>query len=271
MSPTFRAAVVRTPGGPDAIELIELPVTAPGPGEVRVAVAAATVNPVDLSTVGGLFHQLGLIHQPDHVGIGWDFAGTVAAAGAGVDLPVGTRVAGVLTGFDRDLGAYAEQLVVPAAAVAPVPDALDLPTAATVGINGLAASQLAELLGDGPGRLLITGAAGTVGAYLVPGWSPAWPAPRTNPSSATSAPSSPPHPRRASTPWPTPPRWADPPSPWSGTAAPIWACAPAWRPRPNATSPSMWWRRAPTPHGSPNFSTPRPAASCPPACTPWSR
>ncbi|WP_280181397.1 alcohol dehydrogenase catalytic domain-containing protein [Nocardia farcinica] len=168
MSPTFRAAVVRTPGGPDAIELIELPVSAPGPGEVRVAVAAATVNPVDLSTVGGLFHQLGLIHQPDHVGIGWDFAGTVAAAGAGVDLPVGTRVAGVLTGFDRDLGAYAEQLVVPAAAVAPVPDALDLPTAATVGINGLAASQLAELLGDGPGRLLITGAAGTVGAYLVP-------------------------------------------------------------------------------------------------------
>ncbi|BAD57295.1 zinc-binding dehydrogenase [Nocardia farcinica] len=61
------------------------------------------------------------------------------------------------------------------AAVAPVPDALDLPTAATVGINGLAASQLAELLGDGPGRLLITGAAGTGGAYLGvrPGMAPA--------------------------------------------------------------------------------------------------
>ncbi len=56
---------------------------------------------------------MGLINQPEHTGLGWDFAGTVVAVGAGVDLPVGTRVAGLVVGFDRDFGTYAEQLVVP--------------------------------------------------------------------------------------------------------------------------------------------------------------
>ncbi|BDT87239.1 alcohol dehydrogenase catalytic domain-containing protein [Nocardia cyriacigeorgica] len=101
---TFRAAVVRTPNGPDSIEIIDIPVTEPGPGEVRVAVAAAPVNPTDLGVAGGFFHELGMITQPDRTGLGWDFAGTVAAAGPGVDLAVGTRVAGVVLGFDRDFG-----------------------------------------------------------------------------------------------------------------------------------------------------------------------
>jgi NADPH:quinone reductase-like Zn-dependent oxidoreductase len=50
-----------------------------------------------------------------------------------------------------------------------VPDGLDLATAATVPLNGLAAAQLVDLLGDGAGRsLLVTGAAGAVGGYVVP-------------------------------------------------------------------------------------------------------
>jgi NADPH:quinone reductase-like Zn-dependent oxidoreductase len=50
-----------------------------------------------------------------------------------------------------------------------VPDDLDLATAATVPLNGLAAAQLVDLLGDGGGRrLLVTGAAGAVGGYLLP-------------------------------------------------------------------------------------------------------
>ena len=48
MSTTFRTAVVRTPGGPDSIEIIDVPVVEPGPGHVRVEIAAAAVNPVDL-------------------------------------------------------------------------------------------------------------------------------------------------------------------------------------------------------------------------------
>ena len=101
---TFRAAVVRTPGGPDSIEITNVPVAEPGPGEVRVRIAAAAVNPVDLGVAGGLFHAMGLINQPDRTGLGWDFAGTVIATGAGVDLAAGTRVAGLVDGFDRDFG-----------------------------------------------------------------------------------------------------------------------------------------------------------------------
>jgi NADPH:quinone reductase-like Zn-dependent oxidoreductase len=169
MSTTFRTAIVRTPDGPDAIEIIEVPVVEPGPGQVRVEVAGAAVNPPDLATVNGVFHGLGLIDQPDHTGLGWDFAGTVTAAGPDVDLPVGSRVAGLVAGFDRDFGTYAEQLVVPVSDTALVPDGLDLATAATVPLNGLAAAQMVDLLGDGGGRsLLVTGAAGAVGGYVVP-------------------------------------------------------------------------------------------------------
>src|SRR5215218_3389786 len=96
---TFRTAVVRTPGGPDSIEIVDVPVVEPGPGEVRVAIAGAPVNPVDLGVVAGTFHAMGLIHQPERTGLGWDFAGTVVAIGQGVDLAVGTRVAGVVVGF----------------------------------------------------------------------------------------------------------------------------------------------------------------------------
>ena len=90
-------------------------------------------------------------------------------AGPDVDLAPGTRVAGLVGGFDRDFGTYAEQLVLPAADVAVVPDGLDLVEAATVPLNALAARQLVDILGDGEGRtLLVTGAAGAVGGYVVP-------------------------------------------------------------------------------------------------------
>jgi NADPH:quinone reductase-like Zn-dependent oxidoreductase len=166
---TFRTAVVRTPGGPDAIEIIAVPVVEPGPGEVRVRIAAAPVNPVDLAVAGGRLHAMGLINQPERTGLGWDFAGTVAATGPGVDMAVGTRVAGLVASFDRDFGTYAEQLVVPAADLAVVPDGLDLDAASTVPLSGLAAAQIVDLLGDAPtdgNRLLVTGAAGAVGGYV---------------------------------------------------------------------------------------------------------
>jgi NADPH:quinone reductase-like Zn-dependent oxidoreductase len=166
---TFKAAVVRTPDGPDSIEIIDVPVADPGPGEVRVRIAAAPVNPVDLTVASGLFHGMGLINQPDHAGLGWDFAGTVVATGPGVDLATGTRVAGLVDGLDRDFGSYAEQLIVPATSLAAVPDGLDLAAASTVPLNALTAAQMLDLLGDAPAagnRLLVTGAAGAVGGYV---------------------------------------------------------------------------------------------------------
>jgi len=168
MSTTFRAAVVRTPGGPDAIEIVEVPVVEPGPGQVRVEVAGAAVNPVDLAVAAGVFHGMGLVHQPDHTGLGWDFAGTVAAVGPDVEVPVGARVAGMIAGFDRAVGAYASQLIVAASDIALVPDGLELATAAAVPLNALAAAQLVDLLGDGGGRrLLVTGAAGALGGNVI--------------------------------------------------------------------------------------------------------
>jgi NADPH:quinone reductase-like Zn-dependent oxidoreductase len=167
---TFRTAVVRTPAGPDSIEIIDVPVVEPGPGEVRLRIAAASVNPVDLGVACGVFHGMGLVNQPEHTGLGWDFAGTVEATGAGVDLEVGTRVAGMVAGFDRDYGTYAEKLVVAAADVAVVPDGLDLVAASTVPLNGLAAAQMLDLLGEpsaDANRLLVTGAAGAVGGYVI--------------------------------------------------------------------------------------------------------
>lgn len=167
--PTFRAAVVRAPGGPDSIEVIDVPVVEPGPGEVRVRIAAAPVNPVDLGVADGVFHAMGLVNQPEHTGLGWDFAGTVVATGPAADLAVGTRVAGLVDGFDRDFGTYAEQILVSAANLAVVPDGLDLLAASTVPLNGLAGAQIVDLLGDAPAdgnRLLVTGAAGAVGGYV---------------------------------------------------------------------------------------------------------
>lgn len=166
---TFRTAVVRTPSGPDYIEIIDRPVVEPGPGEVRVQIVAAPVNPVDLAVANGRFHAMGLVRQPEYTGLGWDFAGTLSATGPGVDLVVGTRVAGMVPGFDRDFGTYAEQLVIRAADLAVVPDGLDLVAASTIPLNGLAAAQILDILGDAPtgnGRLLVTGAAGAVGGYL---------------------------------------------------------------------------------------------------------
>ncbi|WP_241387570.1 NADP-dependent oxidoreductase [Rhodococcus sp. CH91] len=166
---TFRAAVVRHPGGPDSVDIVDVPLREPGPGQVRVRIAAAPVNPVDLGVAAGLFHDRGLIHQAEHTGLGWEFAGTIDAVGPGAHLSIGTRVAGLVAGFDRDFGPYAEQLVVPAADVAVVPREVDLIAASTIPLNGLAAARIVDLLGAAPrdaDRLLITGAAGVVGGYL---------------------------------------------------------------------------------------------------------
>lgn len=166
---TFRSAVVRDPRGPESVEIISVPVRAAGPGEVRVRIEAASVNPADVGVTDGFFHSIGLVHQPDHTGLGWDFAGTVLEAGAGVDLAPGTRVAGIVPGFDRDFGSYAEEIVASVDWVAVVPDGLDSALATTVPLNALTADQLVAILGDGEGRrLLVTGAAGAVGGFVVP-------------------------------------------------------------------------------------------------------
>lgn len=169
MNTTFRTAVVKDPRGPESVEIVDAAVREPGPGEVRVRIEAASVNPADVWVSDGFFHSIGLVDQPEHTGLGWDFAGTVVSAGAGVDVAVGTRVAGIVPGFDRDFGSYAEEIVAPADWIAVVPDSLESAIATTVPLNALTADQLVALLGEGDGRrLLVTGAAGAVGGFVVP-------------------------------------------------------------------------------------------------------
>ena len=126
------------------------------------------MNPADVSVTDGFFHSIGMVNQPSHTGLGWDFAGVVTQAGAGVDVPVGTRVAGIVPGFDRDFGSYAEEIVADRDWIAVVPDELTATAATTIPLNALTADQIVELLGDGNGRrLLVTGAAGAVGSFVV--------------------------------------------------------------------------------------------------------
>lgn len=165
---TFRAAVVRTPRGPESVELVDVPVREPAAGQVRVRIEAATVNVTDVWVTDGFFHSIGMIDQPEYTGLGWDFAGTVIQAGPGVTIAVGTRVAGIVPGFDRDFGSYAEEIVADAEWIAVVPDGLDAATATALPLNALTAEQLLDELGSADGeRLLVTGAAGVVGAFVV--------------------------------------------------------------------------------------------------------
>ncbi|MEV6979534.1 NADP-dependent oxidoreductase, partial [Kitasatospora sp. NPDC093806] len=165
----MRAVVVRRFGGPEALELIEVPVPEPGPGQVRIRVEAAAVNPVDAVTRAGVLTGAGLLAPRESVGLGWDAAGTVDRVGPGVTgFAAGDRVIGLRDRLDVPLGAYAEHLVLDAAALAPAPAGVPLDRAATLPLNGLTALQALDLLGLPAGStLLVTGAAGGVGDLAV--------------------------------------------------------------------------------------------------------
>jgi len=95
----------------------------PGPGEVRLAVAAAGVNRADLVQRAGRYAPPPGASQI----LGLEVSGTVQAVGAGVSMPIGTPVCALLTG-----GGYAEEVVTPAACCLPVPDGVDLVDAAAL-------------------------------------------------------------------------------------------------------------------------------------------
>jgi NADPH:quinone reductase-like Zn-dependent oxidoreductase len=140
-----------------------------GPTDVRIAVAAAAVNPVDVGVLAGPVRAA--VELPDPVGLGWDVSGTVAEVGSEVAALVpGDRVAGILHVIARTptVGTHADETVLPATAVARVPDGLDLVEAASVPLNALTALQALDLLGPAEGRtLLVTGGAGAVGGHAV--------------------------------------------------------------------------------------------------------
>lgn len=169
----MRAIVVRAVGGPDALELVDVPVPVAGTGQVRIRVEAAAVNPVDAATRSGDLIAAGLMPPRDvmgtGIGIGWDVAGQIDEVGPEVTaFAPGDRVIGLRDRLDLSLGAYSEYIVLDATAVAHAPARLSPVEAATLPLNGLTALQSLDLLDLAPGAtLLVTGAAGAVGGFAV--------------------------------------------------------------------------------------------------------
>ncbi|WP_449352469.1 NADP-dependent oxidoreductase [Streptomyces shaanxiensis] len=158
----MRAALVRTFGGPEAVEVVETAVPEPGARQIRIKVAGAALNPVDLGVRGGFFGG------DKELGLGWDVAGTVDAVGADAPWSVGDQVVALYHGLTKDLGTHAEYVVVDADAVAQAPVTVDAIHAATLPLNALTAVQALDILELAEGQsLLVTGAAGAVGGFAV--------------------------------------------------------------------------------------------------------
>jgi len=156
----MKAVIMATAGGPEVLEAVEWKAPTAGKGEVRVKVAAAGVNFMDMGVRRGQFWNE--IPYPRVPGV--EGAGEVLEVGEGVtDFHPGQRVA-----WAYAPGSYAEQVVVPATSLVPVPDGIDDETAASIMMQGLTASHFAtEFYPVRPGdTALIHAAAGGVGLLL---------------------------------------------------------------------------------------------------------
>lgn len=151
-------------GGPEVLRYEEVPQPVPGPGEVRLRVAASAFNAADNGMRAGFLPiPVVLPHVP-----GYDVSGVVDAVGVDVESPtVGDAVYGFLP-MERDGGA-AEYVVAPADAVVAAPTSIPLPDAAALPSVALTAWQ--ALFDDGRleagQRVLVVGAGGVVGKYAV--------------------------------------------------------------------------------------------------------
>ena len=150
----MRSIVLTSFGGLDALELADVAEPTAGDGEEVVAVRAVALGPWDRQATEGYFTALGGSAEFPQVQ-GWDFAGETAD---------GRRVVGFVAQPWTGRGALAERIAVPAALLAPLPDALDWAPAAALPVTAITAQQLVRDAGVGAGDVvLVTGAAGMVG------------------------------------------------------------------------------------------------------------
>jgi NADPH:quinone reductase-like Zn-dependent oxidoreductase len=164
----MRALGFRRFGGPEVLDMMDLPLPVAGPGEAVMKVVASTVNPTDLLMRSGQQAALMTNLQPPYVA-GMEFAGHVHQLGSTVDrLRVGQPAMGIVNPRRPSGGAHAQYTSVPAASLAPLPVSVDLVAASTIPMNGLTAKLAIEALDLAPGAtLLVTGGTGAVGGYVI--------------------------------------------------------------------------------------------------------
>ncbi len=129
-SPTVQ---VRQPGGPDEMQLVDLPVGEPGPGEIRIRHHACGLNYIDV------YQRSGVYTLPMPLSLGMEGAGIVEAVGEGVThLAVGDRAAYAA----NPPGSYCGVRVMAATQVCRLPDGIDFETGAAMMLKGLTAQYL---------------------------------------------------------------------------------------------------------------------------------
>jgi NADPH2:quinone reductase len=158
-SQKMKAIRVHETGGPEVMQLDEVPLPEPGPGEVRVKVAVAGLNFIDV------YHRKGLYAMPTPFFLGREAGGVVDKVGEGVmAVRPGERVA-----YPVHPGGYAEYVIVPAWKLVPVPHDIDLERGTAVMLQGMTAHYLATStypLGSDD-TALVHAASGGVGLLLV--------------------------------------------------------------------------------------------------------
>jgi len=163
----IRAVCCTEFGDPSVLRVLEVPMREPDRGQVRVQVAAATVNPTDIGfrhggrrTPGGL--------EPPYIP-GMELAGVVDAVGPSAgSWQAGDRVMAAVSPWEPGGGAQAEYRVVDADQLARVPDGISLEAAATLPMNGMTVRTALDMLALPPGSTLaVTGSCGAVGGYAI--------------------------------------------------------------------------------------------------------
>jgi NADPH:quinone reductase len=160
------AVVIATAfGGPEVLSVVDQPAGQPGPGEARIQVRAAGVNPVDWKQYSG---QMGADPSRLPMRLGAEAAGVVTAAGPDAVGPAGPVQAGDEVIAFRAPGAYAADLVVPASALVPKPAALPWAEASGLMLTGVTAwHALAATDVHAGDTVLMHGAAGGVGQNAI--------------------------------------------------------------------------------------------------------
>src|ERR1035438_3833827 len=155
----MKSIQVNVPGGPENLQLMDVPTPRPGPGQALVRIAASGVNFIDI------YFRTGLYKADLPIAIGSEAAGTVEAVGEGVtEVAPGDRVA-----YAMARGSYAQYAVVPAAVLVKIPGTSDFTTAAAALLQGMTAHYLTHstyALKSGD-TCLVHAAAGGAGGLIV--------------------------------------------------------------------------------------------------------